>query len=235
MLTVDKDLAKRVIHEIDVLAREDSSSQYVFENFCRDHNLLHDNDKILRSGDLFICCPFHHDESPSLGIDEDKRYWNCLGCSKHGRFVDFVMYYNRDIEGRDISFYQQVNELLKADPELQARVGAQTIYKSNKVQESFKGIEYEKFRIKQEKPKTYLELANFLKRKKYDTDMVIFSLLQMQSGVEPSLIYDSITNGTLKSIFVNDGKDDAYDIDAMLQEDKPADGQMVEGPHKIEI
>ena len=222
MLTPDKELAKLVIKEIDNLARENNSSQYVFENFCRSHNLLNENDKVLRSGDLFICCPFHHDESPSLGIDEDKRFWNCLGCSRHGSFVDFVRYYNQDVEGREISFYQQVNELLKADPELQARVGAQSIYKKEKPTEEFKGIGYEKFKFKPSKPKNYPELANFLKRKKYDKEIVIFSLLQMQAGVDPGLIYDSVTSGNLKSMFTQKSSDDGvYDIDAMMSEDEP--------------
>lgn len=221
MLTPDKELAKLVIKEIDNLARENSSSQYVFENFCREHNLLHDNDKVLRSGDLFICCPFHHDESPSLGIDEDKRFWNCLGCSRHGRFVDFVRYYHQDIEGREISFYQQVNELLKADPELQARVGAQTIYKKRNPNEEFKGIGYEKFKFKSSKPKTYPELANYLRRKKFPKDAIIFSLLQMQAGVNPELIYDSVTSGNLKSLFTQESSsEEIYDIDAMMEEPK---------------
>ena len=37
----------------------------------------------------FICCPFHHEKTPSMKI-YDKSY-HCFGCSLGGKAIDFVM------------------------------------------------------------------------------------------------------------------------------------------------
>lgn len=220
MLEVDKELAKRVIQEIDNLARSSADSKYTFTNFCETNNLFHENDKVLHNGSLFICCPFHKDEFPSLGIDEDRRIWNCLGCGQHGNFIDFVVSYTRFVEGREISFYQQVNELLKADPALQASIGASTIYKKAS-QSEFVGIGYEKFKIKSRKPTNYIELGAFLQRKKYSKDIIIFALLQMQSGIAPDLIYDNIVNGTISNTFKKKEHTNDYDLADLMSEEAP--------------
>lgn len=37
-----------------------------------------------------VCCPFHHEDSPSLHIYDDGS-WHCFGCGAHGRdVIDFV-------------------------------------------------------------------------------------------------------------------------------------------------
>lgn len=230
-LTVDKDLAKRVVEEIDRMALNDPSSQYTFINFCESKHLFHENDKVLKSGSLFICCPFHHDESPSLGINEERRIWNCLGCAKHGKFIDFVRYYNSEVAGNELSYYQQVNELLGADVKLQRSVGATTIYKQVKVQESFNGVSYRKFRLKSQKPKTYPELASFLQKKKYSTEMIIFALLQMQAGIPPELIYDNLMHSSEQKNTDTDSGAPIYDVGAILSDD--SDLTQTKGEDKV--
>lgn len=215
-LVVDKELCKKVVKTIDSMAASDENSRYTFTNFCKKKNLFSEQDKVLRSGNLFICCPFHHDESPSLGINEERRIWNCLGCAKHGRFIDFVRYYSMDVEGRDISYYQQVNELLKDDIELQNKVGASTIYKVDKPQNSFKGAEYRSFKISHPKPSTYPELASWMKSKKFNKKMIIFALLQMQSGVPADSIYNSISNNHTVTSNDFDNKKVQYDVSDIL-------------------
>lgn len=192
MISVNKERARKVVDTINNLALASEKSRYTFSNFCESHKLFNENDKVLKSGNLFICCPFHHDESPSLGINEEKRVWNCLGCNKHGNFIDFVWNYTKEIEGRDITWYQQVNELLKADPELQKKVGASTIFQKQKMQEAFTGADYRRFRLQSIKPKTYTELATYMKRNKMPKNVIIFAMLQLQSGIQPELIYDSL-------------------------------------------
>ena len=72
MITADKDLARKVVDEMGQLAESNPASRYSFIHFCEENNLFNGNDKHLNSGDLFICCPFHTDESPSLGINLGK-------------------------------------------------------------------------------------------------------------------------------------------------------------------
>ena len=44
--------------------------------------------KIDRKG--FICCPFHHEKSPSMKIYAGDRGYNCFGCGENGDSISFV-------------------------------------------------------------------------------------------------------------------------------------------------
>ncbi|UYZ64263.1 DNA primase [Hymenobacter weizhouensis] len=44
---------------------------------------------------LWACCPFHHEKSPSFSVAPAKGLYKCFGCGKAGGVVQFVM----DIEG----------------------------------------------------------------------------------------------------------------------------------------
>lgn len=217
MLVVDKELAKQTVNLINELALSDPNGKYTFMTFCQENNLTSDADKELRNGNFFICCPFHKESKPSLGINEDRRVWNCLGCGKHGNFIDFVKDYRNEVYGSDISFYQQVNEFLKADPILQSKLGASSIYKQEKPQEAFKGASYRKFKIQSSKPKTYLELATLMQSKKCSKDIIIFALLQMQNGVPVENVYDNVMSGDFTSSAAKENKP-SYDLTQMMED-----------------
>jgi DNA primase len=44
---------------------------------------------------LWACCPFHHEKSPSFSVSPGKGIYKCFGCGKAGDAVQFV----KDIEG----------------------------------------------------------------------------------------------------------------------------------------
>ena len=44
---------------------------------------------------LWACCPFHHEKSPSFSVSPAKGFYKCFGCGKSGSAVNFIM----DIEG----------------------------------------------------------------------------------------------------------------------------------------
>lgn len=40
----------------------------------------------------YICCPFHHEKTPSLKVySEPGRGWHCFGCGAGGSVIDFAM------------------------------------------------------------------------------------------------------------------------------------------------
>ncbi|MBC3539895.1 DNA primase [Rufibacter sediminis] len=44
---------------------------------------------------LWACCPFHHEKSPSFSVAPNKGIYKCFGCGKAGNAVQFIM----DVEG----------------------------------------------------------------------------------------------------------------------------------------
>lgn len=46
-----------------------------------------------RGADLWACCPFHNEKTPSFHIEPAKGRWYCFGCHKGGSAVGFVMEY----------------------------------------------------------------------------------------------------------------------------------------------
>jgi DNA primase len=42
-------------------------------------------------GDLWACCPFHSEKTPSFHVEESKGFYHCFGCQESGNAVDFLM------------------------------------------------------------------------------------------------------------------------------------------------
>jgi DNA primase len=42
-------------------------------------------------GDMWACCPFHNETTPSFHADDAKGAYHCFGCGVHGNALDFVM------------------------------------------------------------------------------------------------------------------------------------------------
>ena len=63
-------------------------------------------------GDMWACCPFHGEKSPSFHVEEAKGRFYCFGCQEKGNAIDFVMKMDR------LSFPEAV-EALAAEAGLQ--------------------------------------------------------------------------------------------------------------------
>lgn len=42
-------------------------------------------------GDMWACCPFHQEKSPSFHVDDRKGFYHCFGCHQSGDHVRFLM------------------------------------------------------------------------------------------------------------------------------------------------
>ena len=51
------------------------------------------------------CCPFHKEKTPSFYVNDEKDFYHCFGCGKHGDHISFLMEHN------GITFMDAVREL----------------------------------------------------------------------------------------------------------------------------
>ena len=62
--------------------------------------------KLQRRGREFVgLCPFHKEKTPSFTVNEDKGFYHCFGCGKHGDIISFAM------ETENLSFPEAVERL----------------------------------------------------------------------------------------------------------------------------
>ena len=48
--------------------------------------------RLKKSGrNYFGLCPFHHEDSPSFSVSQDKQIYKCFGCGEAGNSITFVM------------------------------------------------------------------------------------------------------------------------------------------------
>lgn len=76
----------------------------------RDHvdlvELVSRHVKLKRVGSRMVGpCPFHHEKTPSFGVNVPEQYWKCFGCGKGGNCFDFLM----EVEG--IPFVEALKRL----------------------------------------------------------------------------------------------------------------------------
>ncbi|MBC8084762.1 MAG: DNA primase [Hymenobacter sp.] len=78
MARIPKELVDQIIHHADIV------------------EVVGDFVTLKRKGqNLWACCPFHNEKSPSFSVAPAKGLYKCFGCGKAGGVVQFVM----DIEG----------------------------------------------------------------------------------------------------------------------------------------
>lgn len=69
-------------------------------------DLIGQHVKLKKSGSTFLgLCPFHGEKSPSFTVSEEKHFFHCFGCGKHGDAIEFLTNY------AGLTFREAVTEL----------------------------------------------------------------------------------------------------------------------------
>lgn len=214
-MILHEDRYKKCVDAINKAAA--SKRKYTFDEFCTEKHLYSETDRE-RVGGRFICCPFHHENKPSLLIEEEKRSFKCFGCGVHGDYVQFVTMYDRMRLGKSLSREQKVNELLKADPFLQSEVGANSIFSRDTYKlENVKPLTFNKFKIGQQAPKSFLELAEQMQRAHCTVAEIKYAVILMQGGMMPNVIAQNLDCLSCKGDSITfSGK---YSIDKLNEEE----------------
>lgn len=205
-MQIDKEKVEKVVAAIDNLAA--TGNGYTFDEFCREHKLYNDSDRVRVDG-IFMCCPFHNDKKPSCLISEEKRIFNCFGCGAHGNYISFVTEYHKELLGEDTSYYKVLNEILRKDSRIQAKAGFSSIYKKEHTSVSgLKPLAFGSFKARQIEI-GYPELATMMLQKGCTLQQKRYAIVLMQKGLNANTIKKEVfdmnnennsTNGTLSNI-----------------------------------
>ena len=181
----DKNLANLAVDYVQ--------GSYKFEDILSKYNIKTPSTGL---GKFMLPCPFHNDKGPSLGINTYSNVFNCLGCGEHGNLVDFIVAYETKVLNNKTSFTAVLERMLKEDPVMQLRVGAKSIFKTNRDDVGLDEIRIKRsvsFREVKTSPQTYPELSRVL-RSKYrgHINLLLIAIDYKEKGMSPEEIYNLI-------------------------------------------
>lgn len=192
-----KDSTKKINYESaqavkEYLRSDRSGSLYTFTSFFIKNGYIKSESELEhRGGNVFTHCPFHYDKTPSFAFSEKRGICNCFSCGFGGTYIDLVLKYENEVNGRELSYYGLLDDFIKKDSVMQAALGFSTVYTTYNI---FKdGFEFKPFKPKRLKesyvPSHYLELANKIKRDGRPKEDIFEFILSMQSGIPAERIY----------------------------------------------
>lgn len=192
-----KDSTKKINYESaqavkEYLRSDRSGSLYTFTSFFIKNGYIKSESELEhRGGNVFTHCPFHYDKTPSFAFSEKRGICNCFSCGFGGTYIDLVLKYENEINGRELSYYGLLDDFIRKDSVMQAALGFSTVYTTYNI---FKdGFEFKPFKPKRLKesyvPSHYLELANRIKRDGRSKEDIFEFILSMQSGIPAERIY----------------------------------------------
>ena len=182
----------------DYLKNGNAGKLYTFTNFFIKNGYIKSESELEhRGGNVFTHCPFHYDNTPSFSFSEKRGICNCFSCGFGGTYIDLVLKYENDVNGRNLSYYGLLDDFLKNDSIMQATLGFSTVYTTYNI---FKdGFEFKPFKPKRLKesyvPSHYLELANKIKRDGRPKEDIFEFILSMQANVPARTIYYQLYGG----------------------------------------
>ena len=192
-----KDSTKKINYESaqavkEYLRSDRSGSLYTFTSFFIKNGYIKSESELEhRGGNVFTHCPFHYDKTPSFAFSEKRGICNCFSCGFGGTYIDLVLKYENEVNGRELSYYGLLDDFVRKDSVMQATLGFSTVYTTYNI---FKdGFEFKPFKPKRLKesyvPSHYLELANRIKRDRRPKEDIFEFILSMQSGIPAERIY----------------------------------------------
>ena len=225
-LQVNKDRATQVLNFMKQINNEwisngiqsdfaldtDERARYSFRKFLHDNKLL--INPMEKNGDLWIECPFHDDVSPSCSINEQKYVYHCFSCGSSGNLINLIKEYKNKFEEAGVGYYQILNSFLQKDSIMQATLGFNNIFCSNKQEDDInwqEEIELFKFKkpVSSIKPTSYSELSSLMIKNNASLEQIKLFILLMQAHLSPEEINNEVfsiqkTVSNTESISLND-------------------------------
>lgn len=192
---------KKVIRE-----RVDEVERYVdnnlmIEDLIRDRELGEVNGKVLS-------CPFHDDEIPSMFVDVSTNKWKCHSCGRGGRYIKLYYYILTIVEGKNYSYYDVLDEMLRDYTDMRFRLGFSSIYEDTSYSLSITNI-----KLKETKKPKVIKISTVRNtalnlKKLNDVNTIMNFITDCEAGREDYFINTKYSNTNI----VEDKIDDIMDI-----------------------
>lgn len=194
--TNDKtDLVSRVNQAID--------NSDVFDKYISSKHLL-TNAKETSTG-VRVSCPFHPDETPSMGINLFTKRYNCFSCGRHGGLVNLYKDYYYFEYGSYIGNDVAVNQILTMYPELKQLSGVNKITASKEL----KTIDFTNFVLNRNIEENmasvnYVYLAKKLKKQSPSINQIEYFISLIQNDIDAEEIQGILDSKPVKKMSLFD-------------------------------
>lgn len=85
-----------------------------------------------RGDETLICCPFHHDELPSLSINDNRGKWHCFSCGRGGNVITaYVQLYHLS-HGIFVKYDNAIDQLILTNASVKAMLDFTTVKEMDK-------------------------------------------------------------------------------------------------------
>ena len=205
-MIVDDGKLKQVIEYVN------SSPDYSFERFIKEHNL--EKDSVQRAFDVVIKCPFHVDYSPSCSMNDTLHVFNCFSCGRSGSYVKFRALYSTEVEGIRSDYYHVANKLLRSDAAMQAALGFNTIFKNMAIPSNSRKRNRFSVTKGEVAPASFLELSSLLMASGANEEMITLFILLMQQGFSVTDVYNELFGK--KAVRHDSGNVTVYDLENLF-------------------
>ena len=163
------------------------SPEYSFDARCKEY-ALYRKGREEKAGGVWIACPFHSEEAPSLSFNQEKGIWHCFGCGVGGNYLDFLYLLNSEVKREGMSREVFFDNFLKENSDLQRELGFNTVWKKEvHTIEDFEPLERVPFK-RRKLAGTFIELQEKLMKTNPSMEKIKLFIVMMQSGLPLDMV-----------------------------------------------
>lgn len=152
-----------------------------------------------RGDEIVISCPFHLDESPSLGINDKRGKWHCFSCGRGGDAVSAYRELSFSKKGIKIGYSTAVDQLIYMIPAAKSELNFTTVQMKEE-QIIAEGFAASRFNKNIAYKKTMNDVYEKMRKNKQTSFQQIAQVVDlMAGGMSPEIIFNMIDKMKLNS------------------------------------
>ncbi|GHU57847.1 hypothetical protein AGMMS49975_23930 [Clostridia bacterium] len=152
-------------------------------------------DGVERGDEIYISCPFHLDESPSLGVNDDKGFWHCFSCGRGGNVVGIYQQLYFKNKGVKLERDSVIDQFIADIPQVRAMLPFASV-RTIEQETVTAGFNVKRFNPATATTTTMNDVYRFMKKNgKTEFADIAFAVDLMLSGAEPDTVLAMVKGG----------------------------------------